>query len=879
MRVSAFLFPLCTLANSNHARYPLERIANKTLEFQASNIALVTGQRSPLVTGSPLQSNGSTIVRNGMATYDNATFATSCAYSDKACVSACSWHTEACSRTWADWWRTGVVKSMVSGSTTETRPWHDLTQSLTVVDGYTYALGPVITTKTRTLTFTFNDDKFEVVSTLVPRPPCSTPEFSCTQQSWCNTDACTVYGGTVELLYWPAAATTTASAGFTKNGTFSSHMAPVTAMYKNMTLTSPSVYLEYKTAYAVDGCSQKVGGHYPGALLALDPEDLYSIDARLDYFIITTTIAHVEHTTSFYQHLKMDYSHLTGLPDGEAYQGMPMCVASGCGIITPSLFHPQLVLPTQIRGMDPAWASCGVDWRGSWDPPIALSKADSIVSPTAPASSTSIPPASSRPILGGPAKATTSPGESAQLPPLTPSIESSKSDEQSTEAGHVPPSFTYAPVSPSSNSPDQPTPGESRDENPESTTLSVVRITTVVQIGQGSGANSQPSIVFGGDPGANSANDGIDGSATNSFSTTLISGTGGQQPSIKIEDGFPKVSSEELTNTHAPEQSRQTTTLAGQTIVARPDGALEVSDTVLSASGDPITISGAVYSAAPGGALVIVSESPAFPNTHSPTNAYEVLSEALGTAASHETQSFFDTASKGTSPPWSSSDLVGTPGRTHTPLPEAVLDLGWTTITAIQYPSGTLQIGSQLIGNETPTTIVIDSHTLSTASNAIIFNGTTATFTKPTPTVQHPTILTLGSTLLTAHQASSSGAIVIDSHTLVPGSSALVTEGHTLSAASSGLMQDGSLVEPFINSTLVATRSQSLPSVQTSLGSASELPSVVSGPTFEGGGDEAPVSSGEASGSTDLSSGTDRLRQVPGMSWIGAAAFLLAYLW
>ena len=56
-----------------------------------------------------------------MATYDNATFATSCAYSDEACVSECSWHTEACSRTWADRWRTGLVKSVISSSTTEIR--------------------------------------------------------------------------------------------------------------------------------------------------------------------------------------------------------------------------------------------------------------------------------------------------------------------------------------------------------------------------------------------------------------------------------------------------------------------------------------------------------------------------------------------------------------------------------------------------------------------------------------------------------------------------------------------------------------------------------------------------------------------------------------
>jgi hypothetical protein len=643
-------------------------------------------------------------------------------------------------------------------------------------------------------------------------------------------------------------------------------------MYKNMTLTSPSVYLEYKTAYAINGCSQKVGGHYPGALLALDPDDLSSIDARFDYFIVTTTIAQQIQTTSFYQHRKMNYSHLTGLPDGEAYQGMPICVASGCGIITPSLFHPQLVVPTQIRGMDPAWASCGLDWRGSWDPPIALSKADTIVAPTAPASSTSIPPASSRPVLDGPAKITTVPADPTHSSSATSSIESPGSDEPSSKAGDVQPSFTYSPVSPSSNRDDQPIPSESRDENSKSTTVSVVQITTVVQIGQGSTSSPQTGVAVDGDPGGKSSHDGFGGSVINAFSTTDTPEAEGQQSSVQTEYGFPNVPSEGL-STNTTEQSRHTTTLAGQTIVARPDGGLELADTVLSAGGDPITISSAVYSAVAGGALVIVSESPAIPTTHSPTNAYEVLSEALGTAASYETRSFFDTTSEATGPSLTSNNPVLSPGQTHTPHPEAVLDLGSTTLTATQYPSGTLQIGTQFLNSETPV-LVIDSHTLSTASDALIFASTTVPFTTSPPTSQHqhPTILTLSSTLLTAHQASSPGAILIGSHTLIPGSSALVTESHTLSAAASGLMQDGSLVVPENNST-VAT---SLPSVQAGYGS--ELPSVVSGPTIEGGGGEAAVSSGEANGGSDVSSDAGRLRYVPGLSWAGAAAILLAYV-
>jgi hypothetical protein len=109
----------------------------------------------------------------------------------------------------------------------------------------------------------------------------------------------------------------------------------------------------------------------------------------------------------------------------------------------------------------------------------------------------------------------------------------------------------------------------------------------------------------------------------------------------------------------------------------------------------------------------------------------------------------------------------------------------------------------------------------------------------------------------------------------VPGSSALVTEGHTLSAAASGLMQDGSLVASGNDST-VATNSQSLPSVQ--VGSGSELPSVVSGPTIESGGGEAAVSSGDVSGGSDLSSGASALRHVQGLSWAGAAVVWLACL-
>jgi hypothetical protein len=757
--------------------------------------------------------------------------------------------------------------------TTVTESFHEITQSLKVINDYTYAMGPEITTKSGTKTYSFWHPQLEIVSTLVPQPPCETPTFSCSQQPWCNTDACTVQGGTVELLFWPATSTTLNS---NRNATVSDIRRPVTAVYKNFTLTSPSVYLEYKTAYALNGCAQTVGGSYSGAILALDPDDLFSIDARNDYFIVTTTIKDQLRTTSFYQSSKLDYDHLTGLPPGAAYQGMPMCVASGCGIITPSLYHPQLILPTHIRKMDPAWATCGLDWHGSWDPPIALTEAETIAMPTHPADPTKTAPASSRPILDGPAKMTALPDDPKKSPATTSSAGSSSSDQQSSGVRSMGPSFTYSPISPSSSIYQQPSSGVSAISATGSTTSSVVEVTTTVQIGQGQMPDTTVGSSSEGDPERDSTNIAVDGTTGYTMSTTDIPEKPPQHSSVQTTNGPPNVSSEGFTATESPDQPRHTYTVAGQTITARPDGGLEISGTLISPGGSPVTLSSAIYSAASGGALVIVSESPAVSSSHSPTNALEVLSEALGTATADHTYSFAETAGKVTSLSFSPNDPGSAAIPTDASVPESALDLGSTTIAATQYPSSILQIGSQLLNSDT-SVITINGHTLSTAPNGIIFDGTTATSTQqPVNTAQTPTILTLGTSLLTAQAAASSDAIEIGSHTLIPGSSALVTDGHTLSAASNGIVQDGSLVVPRVN-TSVSTSLQSLPSVQVGGGSGL-LPSVTTGPAVDSEGGEAAPSSGGADGSGAVSSAS-QLRQVGSLSWLGSVVVLIAGAW
>lgn len=89
-------------------------------------------------------------------------------------------------------------------------------------------------------------------------------------------------------------------------------------------------------------------------------------------------------------------------------------------------------------------------------------------------------------------------------------------------------------------------------------------------------------------------------------------------------------------------------------------------------------------------------------------------------------------------------------------------------------------------------------------------------------------------------------------------------------------MQDGSLVPPPMNST-VATSLQTLPSVQAG-GDDEVLPSVVSGPTVEGGGG-TESSSGDTTGGSEASSDAIRLPQIQSSLWFGAAVMLFVCVW
>lgn len=96
----------------------------------------------------------------------------------------------------------------------------------------------------------------------------------------------------MELLYWADMAT----ASLRRNATSLASAEPSTALYKNTTLTSPTVYIDFQTAYATNNCGQTVGGTYPGAIVGVDPHSLYSVLGSRDYFVMKDTAR--RHSTS-----------------------------------------------------------------------------------------------------------------------------------------------------------------------------------------------------------------------------------------------------------------------------------------------------------------------------------------------------------------------------------------------------------------------------------------------------------------------------------------------------------------------------------------------------------------------------------------------------
>ena len=162
---------------------------------------------------------------------------------------------------------------------------------------------------------------------------------------------CTIYGGNVQLYWWPSLS----EPPHLSNATATQGSSPArSTVLSGTTLISPTVYISLHKLHAQNSCDQNVGTRVASTLLAMNPTDVSTLVHNGDMAAASGA--------NFYGTLNFD--HLTGLPRVSDYEMQPSCVYGGCPTILPIPFSPTLVVPSQVRSMDPAWESCEAGLEG-----------------------------------------------------------------------------------------------------------------------------------------------------------------------------------------------------------------------------------------------------------------------------------------------------------------------------------------------------------------------------------------------------------------------------------------------------------------------------------------------------------------------------------
>ena len=309
---------------------------------------------------------------------------------DAACMSAASSVSSTCAPQWESYasklagstlpskrpW-SWVTKIVTSGAGVYTSTWSEYTTFSTAL-GYSvigyggttitplYALGTPIT---RTSVYTslgwseswltapaptcrYNAVSWPTSDTYVP--PSTSTAFST------SCGRCTIYGGTVELLWWPALPTASIAAN---ELTTNSHGPSRSTVLNGTTFVSPTVYISLHTVSASNHCSP-VGKTFSSTLLAINPT----------YVSTQVHFGGKVAQTGANWYGPLNYSHLTGLPPVFEYEHQPSCIFAGCPTIHPIPVKPTLVVPTQIRSLDSERADCAGALAGLYVSSVGVRK-------------------------------------------------------------------------------------------------------------------------------------------------------------------------------------------------------------------------------------------------------------------------------------------------------------------------------------------------------------------------------------------------------------------------------------------------------------------------------------------------------------------------
>ena len=208
----------------------------------------------------------------------------------------------------------------------------------------------------------------------VPFPSCSVPYTKPTCSMDCS--KCTLVAPNVQLIYFPV---------ITASGNPSVTITPTgmpSGVFDGKTYTSGKAYFKYDNISAVNGCYSPVGSFYPGAVVTLHSDEISSLRNDGTYF---------DGAYSF------NYADLNYPVPWNAWIGQFGCAdeAPGCLPVETGAYNPYVSIPSEVKNLDPAWASCTMDPTfGSWDPPYALIPVQGILTASGPISTATAVPAS-----------------------------------------------------------------------------------------------------------------------------------------------------------------------------------------------------------------------------------------------------------------------------------------------------------------------------------------------------------------------------------------------------------------------------------------------------------------------------------------------------
>ena len=288
-------------------------------------------------------------------------------------------------------------------------------------------------------------------------PHCYDPESLFVYSTFnASTLPCDITGNNVQLFYWaPPITSGSNESDIARSGI-------VTTVYRNVTMTSPSIYLSFDTLQAnilVTGHENQyipVGSQYTNPpIVSIDPSELSTLTKTIsgkDMASVVDEIArggpdYLSYVSALYLYYfdggQNNYSAVPvnganiASPDPLAYYlgggwgetGPPGCNTGfsqpECGTIFDDAYSVQLAVPKEVRNIDPAWARCALPLFGVYDPPHVLTPAAAAAVPT-PSSMPSVQPAHpASPIMTSLPQNTAGPGK---VIPATAHAESTATD-------------------------------------------------------------------------------------------------------------------------------------------------------------------------------------------------------------------------------------------------------------------------------------------------------------------------------------------------------------------------------------------------------------------------------------------------------------------